>query len=303
MARRVAVRVPATTANLGPGFDALGMALGLYNTVVAEPGDGPEVVVEGEGADRLPRDARNLVYRSAEEAARRIGGTLPPLRLRCANAIPPARGLGSSSAAIVAGLMIGNALLGGPWDPEQVLATAAELEGHPDNVTPAVFGGLQVCVVDRGRVCHVAVPVERRLRVALFIPDVPMATRGARRVVPRRVSLADAVHNLGRTALLVAAMATGRLDVLGVATQDRLHQPPRAALFPALPILLAAAMEHGALGAFLSGAGSTVAALVDERGEMVAEAMARTAAREGVTGRARVVEISQEGAHYIDGEA
>jgi homoserine kinase len=308
-AQPFAVHVPATSANLGPGFDALGLALGLANTVRVEPSDRVEVIVEGEGAGALATDAENLVYRALARLAERADVAPPPVRLRCANTIPLARGLGSSSAAIVAGLLAGNHLLGAPLGRADLLGLAVAIEGHPDNVTPALLGGVRICVVGERGLVQTAVPLARPLRAVLFVPDRPMATAEARGLLPAAVPRADAIFNLGRTALLVAALASGDYRLLAEATRDRLHQPARAALFPAMATFLRAALDAGALGACLSGAGSTLMALVEEAGlppqpaadpaAAVVAAFEATALREGVGGRTLVTAISLEGARVI----
>jgi homoserine kinase len=304
------VRVPATSANLGPGFDALGMALALANTVRVEPAEHAEVLVEGEGAGELASGADNLLYSSLARVAEHLGQPAPAVRLRCANSIPLARGLGSSSAAIVAGLVAGNALYGSRLSPTELLALAVAIEGHPDNVTPALLGGVRVCVQGDSGLVQAAIPLARPPRVVLFVPDLPMATAQARGLLPDVVPRADAVYNLGRAALLVAALAGGDHALLAEATRDRLHQPARTALFPAMPAFFAAALDAGALGAFLSGAGSTLLALVEapatdapgasDPAAVVVAAFEATAAREGIGGRALVTAISQQGARVLE---
>jgi homoserine kinase len=300
------VRVPATSANLGPGFDALGLALALANSVRVEPSERVEVLVAGEGAESLAADGDNLVYRALARLAEQVGAAPPPVRLRCTNAIPLARGLGSSSAAIVAGLLAGNHLLGSPLRQADLLALAVAMEGHPDNVTPALLGGVRVCVAGEQGLVQTAVPLARPLRAVLYVPDRPMVTAEARGLLPTVVPRADAVYNLGRAARLVAALASGEYRLLAEATRDRLHQPARAALFPPMAAFFRAALDAGALGAFLSGAGSTLLALVEDAGApphaaadpaaAVAAAFEATALREGVGGRTLVTTISQEGA-------
>lgn len=304
LATPVRVRVPATTSNLGPGFDALGLALGLYNTVTATPAPALEITVAGEGAADLPRDASNLLYRALVRGCEAAGLSAgpPPLRLACEHAIPPARGLGSSAAAVVAGLLLADALAHGALGRDGVLALATEMEGHPDNAAPAVFGGLQAAVHARDGAVHratVACAAPAGLpRVALFVPDFTMATREARAVLPATLSRADAVFNLSRTALLVAALAGGHDALLAIGTEDALHQRPRAqALFPALYTLFDAARAAGALGAWLSGAGSTVAAFArPARAQAVADAMAAAARAQGISGRPLVATVDDAGA-------
>ena len=293
------VRVPATSANLGPGFDALGLALSLANEVRVSPSDRVEVIIAGEGADELHADPTNLVYQVLVRVAERLGEPPPPVRLECANAIPLARGLGSSSAAIVAGLLAGNRLCHDRLSLSQLLDLAVEIEGHPDNVTPALLGGVRVCVQGDGQLLQAPVRLARPLQAVLFIPDFPMATEAARRLLPSTLSLGDAVFNLGRAALLVAALASGEYALLREATRDRLHQPARATLFPAMPAFFAAALDAGAVGAFLSGAGSTLLALVEGPPLPVVAAFEATAQRQGVAGRALIAAISTEGAQVL----
>ena len=258
---RVTVRVPATTANLGPGFDCLGMALGLHNTATVQVTHGRlDVRIQGEGAEDLRWGEENRVLRAIRLAFDQSGRQLPSLALEQKNKIPLARGLGSSAAASVAGLVAGNALMGDPLSQDQLLSLATQLEGHPDNVAPALLGGLVIVVRHAGELlCHkVIVPSD--LTAALFVPEVSVPTEEARRVLPAQVSRADAVHNLGRVALLVAALQQREYHLLDAATRDRLHQPHREKVFPAMPALLDAARHAGALGALRSGAGSTVLA-------------------------------------------
>lgn len=293
------VRVPATSANLGPGFDAIGMALDLANVVHVAPAEALAVRIEGEGAGVLAEGPDNLVYQAMTCLAERLGEPPPPVRLHCVNAIPLARGLGSSSAAIVAGLVAANHLYGDRLSPDALLELAVALEGHPDNVAPALLGGVRVCVQTDAGVCQAPVPLRRPLRAVLFVPDFPMPTEAARRALPATVPLPDAVFNLGRAALLVAALATGAYDLLREATRDRLHQPARTALFPAMPAFFAAALEAGALGACLSGAGSTVLALVETQTAAVAAALETVAAREGIGGRIITTAVGAEGARVL----
>jgi homoserine kinase len=293
------VHVPATSANLGPGFDALGMAVDITNSVRVEPADRWELTIAGEGGHQIPAGDRNLMLRSISTAARRWGITVPPARLRCVNAIPLSRGLGSSSAAIIAGLKIAERLGGACVADDEVLHLASEIEGHPDNVTPALLGGIQACALSDGRVVHARVPVRRAPSLAVFVPDTAMPTREARRVLPRRVEIHDAVYNIGRACLLVAALASGDLSALRTGTEDMLHQPARMRLFPAMPVLFHAALEAGALGVYLSGAGSSIVAFVDgplEAADSVANAMAEAARRDGVSGRPMVTRLREEGA-------
>lgn len=300
----VSVLAPATTANLGPGFDCLGLALDLWNRLDVFPRDSagdeqPLVEVTGEGADELPSDEGNLVYRAMAFLFDEADREMPPVRLRCHNEIPLERGLGSSAAAIAGGLAAANALCPQPFGAKELLEMAATIEGHPDNVAAAVLGGLQLVVSDDQQLYTAPISIPPDLHAVLFIPEFRIATGDARAVLPAKVSVADAVFNMGRTALLVAGMATNHPEYLSEATKDRLHQPYRQPLFPAMKLLFQAARDAGALGAFLSGSGSTVLALTQGREMTVAYEMAEAAKQAGTPGQLKITKPAMEGAHVV----
>ena len=301
----VRVVTPATTANLGPGFDCLGLALDIWNRIEVVPGasqDGIDTSVEisGEGAGELATGSDNLVYRAMAFLFHEADREMPVVRIRCENEIPLARGLGSSAAAIAGGLVAANALCSQAFSPNESLEMAAPSEGHPDNVAAAVLGGLQLVVSNQQELYTVAINLPPEVHAVLFIPDFRIATADARSVLRTEVSLSDAVFNMGRTALLVAGMATNHPEYLGVATQDRLHQPYRQALFPAMKLLFQAARDAGALGVFLSGSGSTVLALTKGREMTVAYEMAEAAKQAGVSGRLHITQPTIRGAHVAE---
>jgi homoserine kinase len=294
----IRVRVPATSSNLGPGFDALGIALRLYNTLTLEASESPEIDVRGEGQETLPRDPTHLAYRAAVAVVERIGTRRSPpsrpraFRLSQHNRIPLARGLGSSAAAILGGAAAANALLGGPLDSQALLDLATDMEGHPDNVAPALFGGMVACArsADGVRWMRLNPPP---LAAVLAVPDFTVSTGEARRLLPPQVPFADAVFNVTRTALLVAALIGGRTDLLGEATRDRLHQPYRARLIPGLNEVFEAARRAGAHGVALSGSGPSVLAFGDAPG--IGEAMAAAFRASGHACRTLDVQIDIEG--------
>lgn len=297
---RVEVVAPATTANLGPGFDSLGLALQLHHRLVLEPvSAGFEVIPSGEGADVLPRDRSNMTVRAMEHLFRRIGRTLPPLRVRQENAIPLARGLGSSAAAIVAGLVGANALVGNPLSAAELVDLATQLEGHPDNVTACITGSLAVTAVEVDHVHYVQVPVPDGLQVVLYIPDFQVSTSASRRQLPDSYARADAVFALSRAALTTAAFATGRWELLRVSMQDCMHQPYRAKLYPQMPYLIAAAISAGARGAALSGSGPSIAAFADHDAEAIAQALEAEGSACGLHGHALVVGVDRDGARVV----
>jgi homoserine kinase len=264
----VSVRVPATSANLGPGFDSLGLALTLYDVLTASvASEGLEVEVEGEAAATVPRDERHLVVRAAREGFAALGAEPPGFRLRCVNAVPHGRGLGSSSAAIVGGLLVARALVVGGTErlpDEELLALAARIEGHPDNVAPAVLGGLTIAWSEPKGFEAVRLEVDTAVRAVAFVPPEPLSTAVARGLLPETVPHGDASANAGRAALLVAAL-TGQVspEALLAGTDDRLHQQYRA---PAMPdsAALVTQLRSAGVAAFISGAGPTVLALVPE---------------------------------------
>jgi homoserine kinase len=273
--RPVRVRVPASSANLGPGYDALGLALGLHDVVSAEV-TGAELVItaEGEGADDLPLDERHLVHRAMARGFEALGAVPPGLRLHCVNSVPHGRGLGSSSAAIVGGLALARALVTGGElrvDDDALFALAAEMEGHPDNVAPAVFGGFTIAYAGPGGFGAVRLEVSSPVAFVALVPPEPLQTEVARGLLPPTVPHQDAAFNAGRSALLVAAL-TGRPELLLAATEDRLHQGYRAAAMPESAALIDSLRSDGH-AAVLSGAGPTVLAVVDRA--VVADVVAR----------------------------
>ncbi len=301
--RQVTVRVPATTANLGPAFDCMGMALRIHNEIQVrlEGTTQPRVHVTGQGEDSLPRDTTNLVYRAFSSLLEAAGMSLPIPVIRCRNEIPLERGLGSSAAAIVGGLTAANHLAGNPLASEEILALAVELEGHPDNVAAALLGGIRIVAPCTESIVTAPVPLPPDMRVALFIPEVSISTAEARSVMPSDVPMEDALFNVGRTALLVNAFATGRLKDLKAATEDKLHQPYRSHLLRAMRLIIGEAMKGGALGAFVSGSGSTVLALCQGREMSVAYEMAEMARKTNVPGRAIITFPSKEGVEVVEG--
>lgn len=295
----VRVRVPATSANLGPGFDALGLALTLYNEVTLEPADSVAVAIEGEGADRLDRGAGNVVVRGARAVYERVGRPFEGLRVRSVNRIPVGRGLGSSAAAWLAGIAGANALLGEPLDRGALLTLAALHEGHPDNVAAGLLGGLTVACWDDGQVVAVSLPVPAELRWVVLIPELESSTAEARAVLPSSVPRADAVFNVQRVGLFLGGLQARRPDLLAVAMDDRLHQPYRCLLFPWMQAVTAAARSAGALGCVLSGAGPSMLAAADSASApAVGRAMEQATAQAGVRGAARVLEVDRTGAAW-----
>jgi len=262
----VEVSVPATSANLGPGFDSLGIALGMRDVLTGEVtgATGLELTVNGMGAEEVPLDESHLVYDAMCRAFAEMGCEVPGIRLHCHNSIPHSRGLGSSSAAIVGGICLARGLVAGGsllMDDDAVFALAARMEGHPDNVAPAFYGGFTIARCDGDRFSAVSVAVDPRVRVVVFVPSEPVPTAVARGLLPATVPHADAAANAGRAALLVVALG-GRPELLHAATEDYLHQRYRE---PAMPesLELVRRLRASGAAAVVSGAGPTVLAFVD----------------------------------------
>lgn len=295
---RVLIRVPASTANLGPAFDCLALALDLWNEVEFElGGKGVHITVQGEGAERLPRGPRNLVYRAVCRVYEEVSQTPPEnIRIRCTNRIPLSSGLGSSAAASLAGLLGANALLGHPLKPELVLRLGAELEGHADNLAAALYGGLVLVKHTDWRTTAQSLECAA-LQAVYVLPQVRLSTRAARAALPRKVALADAVFNIGQALAVGDALRRGDLTALAEAMQDRLHQPYRLPLLPGAADALAAAARLGA-AAGLSGAGPGVIAFVRlGQQEAVRQAMQAAFEAHNATTRHFLLQSSAQGAH------
>ncbi|MEP7158606.1 MAG: homoserine kinase [Chloroflexota bacterium] len=300
----VLVEAPASSANLGPGFDSLALALDLHLRVRVTPLDhgSEQILVEGEGADEIGLDAGNRFLIGLERGLQTLGLEPPVMRIEMENEIPLARGLGSSAAATVAGLLAAEALAGRRIGMQRLHSMATDIDGHPDNVGAALLGGFVIVGRDAdGAPTAVRFDPPGALEAALFIPEQPLRTSEMRAALPRRVEHADAAHNVGRAALVAAALAGGRTDLLSAMSEDRLHEPYRALHFPALPALIEAARSAGALGAALSGAGSTVLALCASVAvaEVVGRAMGVAAEKLGLPGRSEVVRATGVGARII----
>lgn len=306
--RTIRVEAPASSANLGAGYDCLGVALGLTNTVELEVRGWSrgqiELIVDGEGRNELAEDHENRFVRGLEAALAEVRGPLPDgvgWRISMHNQIPLARGLGSSAAATVAGVVAANALLDGALDMDAQLRIAAAIEGHPDNAAAALLGGFVVSAMRDGSVDAIRFDVTRDLRAVLFIPELRLSTASMRKALPKTVPHADAVANLGAVAIGVAGMAGGRTDLLRQLTVDRIHEPYRAAAYPQLPRLVEAAREAGALGACLSGAGSSILAFTDSMADIarIEGAFLAVAADTDLPGKVVVVAPRDRGAQVL----
>jgi homoserine kinase len=306
---RTEIIVPASTSNLGASFDTCGLALSLYLRIEVETRDrGFEIVASGEGAEKLPRDESNLIARAALYVAEERRRKIPGARLRIDSQIPLSRGLGSSSAAIIAGISLYEVLSGERLSEEELFGYALQFEGHGDNLAPATLGGLVVAVVKEyldysGNERRSLIALKRRwaeeIGIVLCIPEFEMETARLRAVLPKMVTRNDAIYNLQRASLLQAALSERRFDLLNEALRDRLHQPQRAPLAPGLSEVLKLNDEPhkhpGLLGVAISGAGSTLIAFATENCETIAETMRERMSACGMSARAMEVKVDNRG--------
>ncbi|MCY9592727.1 homoserine kinase [Paenibacillus chitinolyticus] len=294
----VRVRVPASTANLGPGFDALGMALDLYARIEMSEADRTQIELFGSNMQGIPTDKTNLIYKVAGTLYHHAGLPMPELSIRMDSDIPLTRGLGSSASAIVGALAAANALSGADLPPDELFQIASGMEKHPDNVGASLFGGIIAAYWDGHEAKHVRIEPHERLEALVAVPAFQLSTEHARRVLPDQVPMKDAVFNIGHSSLLVAALAAGELGMIRHAMKDALHQPYRAALVPGMEKILREAADHGALGAALSGAGPTLIAFADKsegRQEELEAFLRETFRAEGIEAETRWLRPSREG--------
>ena len=294
------IRIPATSANIGSGFDALGIALTMYNEVDIEENDRLEIT-SLDGVE-VPTTEDNLIFQSAMRLYRECGKPAPKgFKIAQSNVVPMARGLGSSSACVAAGLIGANYLLGKPLSREELVNIACAIEGHPDNVTPALLGGLTSAAVENGRVYAVTLHVADKFRFAAFIPDFELKTSLARSILPVSVPREDAVYNLSRSALMAGSLATGNVENLRVAVQDKLHQPYRLGLIPGAEDIFALSYEYGSYATYISGAGPTVMSIISRRHEeeFESEITQQLTARGLDNWRMVILDVDSRGAHRV----
>lgn len=296
------VRVPASSANLGPGFDALALALSVYNYVEVETesaGMPLKIEIQGEGSEDLARDESNLVFKALKSAFDYRKQALPPLSLKLVNNIPIGRGLGSSAAAIIGGLMAAQQFLDAALSQDEMLALATEIEDHPDNVSAALLGGLIISCSDDDRIRYLKAQFPNSVKLVVAVPEFTLSTQMARDVLPPTLPREHAVFNLSRTALLTAGLLTNDLSVLSVALEDKLHQPYRSSLVPGMSAVFDAAKSAGALGVALSGAGPSVIAFVQKNPASIGAAMEKAFHNHGVAARTIVTVPAVQGAEVL----
>eukprot|EP00919_Chromeraceae_sp_WS-2016_P017882 GHVR01042435.1.p1 GENE.GHVR01042435.1~~GHVR01042435.1.p1 ORF type:complete len:324 (+),score=82.01 GHVR01042435.1:134-1105(+) len=307
VARRVHVRIPASTSNLGSGYDCLGMALDIWNELIVEIGDEFEVTSIGEGEGIIPSDNTNLVVVGTEKVFEIYGIKLPLLKYKCINRIPYGRGLGSSAAAVVAGVIAAFILIGKEYSSDiaknNIMNIASSIEGHPDNVGPSLYGGTCVSVGASDEWMVSRVKVSEGLAAAVFVPDTPVSTSVARGVLPVTVSHRDASFNVGRVAILINALTSGIMKDIRVGMEDALHQPYRLPLMPHMTHIIKEANNAGAYGTALSGAGSSVLSLIPagdkNLSEKIMSAMSSAASHVGVDGKVHSLNLLDTGVEVL----
>jgi len=292
------VKVPASAANLGPGLDALALALSLYLTVTVKVSDKFSLNLTGLGQEELPTTKQNnLTYRAFSKLCEAKGDKSPEVDIFAENDIPPARGIGSSASAIVAGLLAANSIMNYKLNRSDLLQLAAKLEGHCDNPAAALFGGCVVVTKNEDKTYWGRVNVPPQLKIVIFVPDFEIPTEKARKVLPKMVPLEDAVFNVQRASLLVASLAQSDFELLKLSTEDKLHEDIRVkSFFPKVYELANTAKEAGAKGSFLCGSGSSIGAFAVEKPEYIANMMQERADELGISGTTTTVSVDTEGA-------
>lgn len=300
--KKIMVKVPGTSANCGSGFDCLGLAATIYNEFEFQFLEEKRITVSavGEGADTIPNDEKNVVWQSARLLLDRAGtDTINGVEIRMNNRVPMSRGLGSSAAAIVAGLIGANAAVDNYFTRNDILKFATEIEGHPDNVAPAIFGGFTVSVAEKNQVQTFSFLPKIKLKLIVAVPDFPLATKVARQVLPKTVPLKDAIFNISRASMLIAALIEGKEKFLPIAFDDALHQPYRTKLVPGMEEVFLAAKKAGALGVTLSGAGPSLIAFSAANKKFenaIAAEMVQTFKKFDVQSSALILDLDTRGA-------
>ncbi len=304
---KVTVRVPGTSANCGPGFDCLGLAATIYNDLELTLLKEENLIIDahGDGAETIPTDEKNIIWKAARMILDRSGNgdKFKGAILKMQNNIPMSRGLGSSAAAIVAGLTAANEIVGKPFTKKDILKFATEIEGHPDNVAPAIYGGFTISTVDKFNVQTFSFLPKIRLKLIVAVPDFPLSTRIARQVLPKTVSMKDAVFNVSRASMLVAALMQGKENFLTTAFDDAIHQPYRTKLVPGMQEVFQAAKKEGALGVCLSGAGPCLIAFSTTNKHIennIAVEMVQAFKKNDVQANALILDLDTRGAYVLN---
>lgn len=295
------VKVPATSANLGPGFDCMGLAVSLYNIFQIEISDSVKFKLKGKYTRFIAPNKRNIFWKSASALWKQVGFEPKPLKVTIESYIPPTRGLGSSSTAVVAGLLTANAIAGYPLKKNELLKLATSFEGHPDNVTPALYGGITLTVMTENGIIPRVLVKNPKFKAVVVIPDFLLETGKARKILPSHLARKDVTFNCSRVGLLVDCLIREDYDLLKIATQDKIHQNQRASLIPGMADALSQAVQNGAYGAVLSGSGPTLLAFSPSNyAPRVANIMKQELSKHSLKAESLILDIDSQGAVILE---
>lgn len=296
---RVRVKVPATSANLGSGFDVFGLAVNLFNEFIVSDSDKLQINIQGD--NHISTSSDNLFYKAFVYLFQKEERAIPKVHIQMKLKIPQGRGFGSSATAVVGGLLAANTWFNSKYSKEELLQYAIKLEcgQHPDNVSPALMGGMIVITSEEGRLIFVKLPFPDDLKAIFFVPEFPLDTLTGRILMPKAYLKEDLVFSTGRVALFLAALQTKQYPLLRIAMQDRIHQPARTKIFPIMPEIIQAAIDNGAFGAALSGGGSSIIAIAGNNLEKITKAMLIAAKKNKIKGRTLILEANHDGASVI----
>lgn len=301
MKEKVRMKVPASVSNLGPGFDILGAAIDLYNIIEIGIDSSFKIEVEGRDADKIPLNEKNICWQAMKIVFKKVGFSEEKVYLRMNNSIPVGKGLGSSAAARVGGIIGANLLLGGPLSENEIIEIAISLEGHPDNVIPCIKGGMNLIFKD-DKFCWQPLPWPIQWGFVICVPEIEVSTDEARKILPTQISLEDGIFNLSRIGLLILAIYEKKKELLSIATQDRFHQQYREKFIPGFKKIKEKAMKNKALGVVISGSGSTIIAIFDKKetsGEEIGEVMTKEFKKSGILADYLILGVENKGIQVI----
>ncbi len=302
--KKIRVQIPASTTNLGPGFDCLGLALKLYNVVEIEEIKEDKVIIEieGEGKDEIPRNKKNIIFSAIKSVFDKAEEKFSRVRIREINHIPMGKGLGSSAATRLGGIVSASNFLRINLSQEEILNLATQLEGHPDNAAASLLGGLVMVIPEKENFHWIKINLSHKFKIVIALPEIKVSTEKAREILPQNFSLEDIVFNLSRMGALIYSLTKGKWEYLSLATEDKLHQPYREILIPGMKEVMESALSSGAKGVFLSGAGSGIVALTENKEKKIGESMQKSFLKKGVKSKIMTLEIDEGGLRIIKDE-
>lgn len=302
--KKIRVQIPASTTNLGPGFDCLGLALKLYNVVEIEEIKEDKLIIEieGEGKDEIPRNKKNIIFSAIKSVFDKAEEKFSRVRIREINHIPMGKGLGSSAATRLGGIVSASNFLRINLSQEEILNLATQIEGHPDNAAASLLGGLVMVIPEKENFHWIKINLSHKFKIVIALPEIKVSTEKAREILPQNFSLEDIVFNLSRMGALIYSLTKGKWEYLSLATEDKLHQPYREILIPGMKEVMESALSSGAKGAFLSGAGSGIVALTENKEKKIGESMQKSFLKKGVKSKIMTLEIDEGGLRIVKDE-